>query len=59
MTRVDKRGLHDLLFNTKVISVEKENKTESKNTKKIIDAEYKEEVPNNGEKSNKQKGRKK
>ena len=61
MTREDKRGLHDLLFNTKVISVEKEteNKTESKNTKKIIDAEYKEEVPNNGEKSNKQKGRKK
>lgn len=51
MTREDNRGLHDLLFNTKVISTEKEEEepkeivTESKTTskKKVIDAEYKEE----------------
>lgn len=54
LTREDGRGLHDLLFNTKVISTEatqeenreepvKEIKTKSKNKKKIIDAEYKEE----------------
>lgn len=50
MTREDGRGLHDLLFNTKVISLEKEQteikEIESKNTKskkKIIEAEYEEE----------------
>lgn len=51
LTREDKRGLHDLLFNTKVISLEvsepeeKETLLETKNTseKQVIDAEYKEE----------------
>ena len=48
MTREDQRGLHDLLFNTKVISTEEiqENtikKTPSKGKKKIIDANYEEE----------------
>ena len=61
MTRVDKRGLHDLLFNTKVILVakEQETKTESKNNKLVLEAEYKEEVTDNGETRNKQKRRKK
>lgn len=48
MTREDQRGLHDLLFNTKVISTEEiqENtikETPSKDKKKIIDANYEEE----------------
>jgi len=48
MTREDQRGLHDLLFNTKVISTEEiqENtikETPSKGKKKIIDANYEEE----------------
>ena len=61
MTRVDKRGLHDLLFNTKVILVakEQETKTESKNNKLVLEAEYKEEVTDNGETRKKQKRRKK
>ena len=61
MTREDRRGLHDLLFNTKVISTETEEpkeiisktKTESKN--KIIDVEYKEEKPKNKEIKSKKK----
>ncbi len=61
MTREDKRGLHDLLFNTKVISLGKEtnNKNELKSNKLVLDADYKEEVTVHGEKSNKQKRRKK
>lgn len=52
MTREDKRGLHDLLFNTKVIYLEKEI-----NDTKTIEADYKEEVKNNGKERNKQKKR--
>lgn len=71
MTREDKRGLHDLLFNTKVISLEKEPNKEIKNNKPVkeekkeknkklvLEAEYKEEVIDNGETRNKQKRRKK
>ena len=61
MTREDKRGLHDLLFNTKVIEVSKETeqKKKLKNDKLVLDAEYKEEESNNGRKSNKTKQRKK
>lgn len=50
MTREDQRGLHDLLFNTKVISTEeiqentiKETPSKDKNKKKVIDANYEEE----------------
>lgn len=49
LTREDQRGIHDLLFNTKVISVEssyeepqKENKENAKSKNKTIDAQYKE-----------------
>lgn len=49
LTREDQRGLHDLLFNTKVISTEeyKEEKTmevisKNKNKDKVIEADYKE-----------------
>jgi uncharacterized RDD family membrane protein YckC len=38
LTREDQRGLHDMLFNTKVISVEK-----SVSKTQVIDAQYKEE----------------
>ena len=54
MTRDDKRGLHDLLFGTKVISIEKA----TKNSEILIDSKYKEE-DNNGKKTNQQKRRKK
>lgn len=43
-TRSDMRGLHDLLANTKVISLEEEN-IETKEEKTIIDAEIIEEKP--------------
>lgn len=48
LTREDQRGLHDLLFNTKVISTEtniekQETKIKKKTNKKVIEAEYKEE----------------
>ena len=45
VAREDGRGLHDLLFNTKVISIENEEiePKDIKTTKKIIEAEYKEE----------------
>lgn len=52
LTREDQRGLHDLLFNTKVISTESVEEssieepikeTKRKTKKKVIDAEYKEE----------------
>lgn len=63
LTREDKRGLHDLLFNTKVISLEvpeteeKETVLETKKTsrKKVIDAEYKEEKEEPKKKVNKSK----
>ena len=54
LTREDERGIHDLLFNTKVISLEepKETNTEE-NNKKIIEAEYKEEVTKVGKEKSK------
>lgn len=65
LTREDQRGLHDLLFNTKVISTEtevqeekeivEETKTKSKSKKKVIDAEYKEENEVDGKKERKSK----
>lgn len=65
MTREDERGLHDLLFNTKVISLEKEDteekeietKSESKN--KIIDVEYKDESEVEWKKKQTKKNKKK
>lgn len=57
LTRDDRRGLHDLLFNTKVIStnnIDEEKKEITNNGKnKVIEADYKEEVvKNNGEERN-------
>lgn len=44
LTREDQRGLHDILFNTQVISTEgQETKTKSKKSQKVIEANYKEE----------------
>ena len=52
LTRQDQRGLHDLLFNTEVISIKKlendtkdTNKSKDKNTK-VIEANYKEKTKN-------------
>lgn len=62
LTRVDQRGLHDLLFNTKVISIEEpttENEIKDNDKKKIIEGSYKEEVVNNGKETNKKTGRRK
>lgn len=63
LTRVDGRGLHDLLFNTKVISTIEEtsiNENKVDDTKKVIDAEFKEEVTQNGkERKSKTNGNKK
>lgn len=65
MTREDERGLHDLLFNTKVISQEKE-KTEEKSIeekddskKKIIEAEYEEGSEEEWKKKQTKKNKKK
>ena len=60
MTREDKRGMHDLLFGTKVISIENNIKTikTTKHNKLVLDADYKEEEYN-GKERNKQKRRKK
>lgn len=46
LTREDQRGLHDLLFNTKVVSTEdqqKETQPKKKTKKKVIEADYEEE----------------
>ena len=61
LTRDDDRGLHDLLFNTKVISTDKpiHNKTINNSTKKIIDADYKEEVKIDGKKPKQQSQKRK
>lgn len=52
LTREDQRGLHDLLFNTKVISIIKEEVMENNsiklNNNKTIDAEYQEKGSKNG-----------
>lgn len=51
LTRDDQRGLHDLLFNTKVISTVEEstsNETNDIDDKKIIEASYKEESDSDG-----------
>lgn len=62
LTREDQRGLHDLLFNTKVISTEETKEEVSQiDNKKILEAEIeesKEEENNNGEEKPK-KGRRK
>ena len=61
MTREDERGLHDLLFNTKVISLEIEEKEtkEDKPKKKIIEAEYEEGSEEEWEKKQTKKNKKK
>lgn len=69
LTRADRRGLHDLLCNTKVISIEEpieehiiENNEEikkSKNNTKVIDAEYNEEAVKNGKQKKQTSKRKK
>lgn len=71
LTREDERGIHDLLFNTKVINIEepleniKDNNIEyikdnnNSKDKKIIEAEYKEEKTNGKEKSKSSRKRKK
>ena len=60
MTREDNRGLHDLLFNTKVISLEKEESTKKDNSEnKIIEAEYKEEGEEDWKKKQTKKSKKK
>lgn len=68
LTREDQRGLHDLLFNTKVISTEEETineiKEESKietikGKNKVIEAEFKEEVNVDGKSKKQAKGRRK
>ena len=55
LTREDQRGLHDLLFNTKVISIEepkentvKEIQSKNANNNKIIEADYKEKGSKDG-----------
>lgn len=58
LTRDDMRGLHDLLFNTKVISLEQPKTNEittkeEKNDNKVIDATY--EEPKKKTKNNKKK----
>jgi len=64
LTREDQRGLHDLLFNTKVISIE-EPKEESVienqniNNNKIIEADYKEKGSKNGKSKKQEKNRRK
>ena len=57
MTREDNRGLHDLLFNTKVISLETEEKDNSK--KKIIEAKYEEGSEEEWKKKQTKKNKKK
>lgn len=63
LTRIDQRGLHDLLFNTKVISteesIENQNELKDNNQKKIIEANYKEEVVDDGKEANKKRVRRK
>lgn len=61
MTREDKRGLHDLLFGTKVITIETESKQKNiiKNNKLVLDADYKEEESKNGKGTNNKKRGKK
>ena len=71
LTRKDERGIHDLLFNTKVINIEepleniKDNNIEyikdnnNSKDKKIIEAEFKEEETNGKEKSKSSRKRKK
>ena len=66
MTREDNRGLHDLLFNTKVISLEteetekEEESTKKDNSKKkIIEAEYEEGSEEEWKKKQTKKNKKK
>ena len=56
-TRSDMRGLHDLLANTKVISLEEQTE-EIKEEKTIIDAEIIEEKPKKKKSTTKSKGTK-
>lgn len=65
LTREDQRGLHDLLFNTKVISTTKEvtpNKNLDNDDKKVIEvdtkSDYKEESSDGKQKTRKRKGKK-
>lgn len=57
LTREDQKGLHDLLFNTKVITIKQDLKTSQSNKdKKVIDIDYEKESDNNEKrKSNKKK----
>jgi len=61
LTREDARGLHDLLFNTKVVSIEEinSNKFIEKTDKKVIDTDYKEEDSIDGKETTKKTRRRK
>lgn len=60
LTRDDARGLHDLLFNTKVISTEEKSPNKVvDNNKKVIDASYKEEDDKDGKENIKKTSRRK
>lgn len=63
LTREDQRGLHDILFNTKVISIIKEETMENNsiklNNNKTIDAEYQEKGSKDGKSKKQEKNRRK